>query len=423
MYRVIVAHPHQQHSYRLATALEKNDNLFLYITTVYNKPGSLTQKLLTVLKGDTKVKAKNRRCDNIPDNKVCQRAEILGLFYLLFMRIFKNDKRIMDPYNRFVSRIFGYFVAKEAIKNKVDAVICYDTECVTLFKILKKKAPDILRIMDVSAASRIYLKKIYERDMEILPEFAPRLRKEREELFTNKADSILNYFLSELENTDFFLVPSQFVVNSIDYSVTIDEEQILKCPYGVDHEMFLKKQKYDNHFPIKFIYVGGVKELKGIGYLLKAFSKIDKEKAVLTVVGTVDQGKDISSYVSNVHFTGTVLHSEIPDLLKKSDVFIFPSLGDSFSLSALEAAACGLPLIVSENTGMSDYMSGEEGFIIPIYSEKEISKTIHWFINNPSQIKKMGEKARLMAEHLTWDKYYHDVNMLIEGAINKNEKN
>ena len=40
--KVVVAHPHQQHSYRLASAIKKAGHELVYVTTVYNKPFSLT---------------------------------------------------------------------------------------------------------------------------------------------------------------------------------------------------------------------------------------------------------------------------------------------------------------------------------------------------------------------------------------------
>ena len=43
--KIIVAHPGKQHSFRTAQALKQNGDLFMYITTIYDKPGSLTHFL------------------------------------------------------------------------------------------------------------------------------------------------------------------------------------------------------------------------------------------------------------------------------------------------------------------------------------------------------------------------------------------
>lgn len=67
----------------------------------------------------------------------------------------------------------------------------------------------------------------------------------------------------------------------------VEESQMLDCPYGVDISEFFSKMytKTTDKKPMKFVYVGGVKELKGISYLLEAFMEIPEEQAELTVVG------------------------------------------------------------------------------------------------------------------------------------------
>lgn len=418
MYKVIVAHPHQQHSYHLAEALNEKGILFSYITTVYNKKNSYTEKIISILKGDLQQRAKKRRCDKIPDDKVIQIGEILGLIFLLLMRIFHNDKRIMNPINRIIGNYFGKKVAKYAIKNNVDMVIGYDSECSKLFSILKEKAPNIIRIMDVSAANRLYLRDVYLKDFEKCPEFAERLKREKCELFSKIANKEMQLLKKEIEDTNYFIVPSEFVKNSLYFS-GVSDEQILYCNYGVELKEFPLKNYNNINTPLKFVYVGGVKELKGIGYLLKAFKNISDKKAKLIVVGAKDNGKDIEVY-KNVTYTGHIIHSKVEKILKNSDVFIFPSLGDSFSLACLEAAAVGLPLIVSENTGMIDKMhDGIEGFIIPIQSVVEIENKINWFINNPEKIEIMGKKAREMAITYTWEKYKKEISNILYNILRR----
>jgi len=420
MPKIIVAHPHQQHSYQLAIAMYKIDYLFQYVTTVYFKYRSLTYLCTKLLKSNDKIKAETRYCKLIPDEKVKQICEIEGLCYLLLMRLTHNNKHILNKYNHFVSVKFGSKLAKYAVSNNVDAVICYDGESTTLFRQLKQKNPKIIRVLDVSAANKLFLRQIYEDDMIRLPEFSSRLKNERCDIFDENV-SLENAKL-EIEDANYFLVPSHFVSESL-RSYGVSENQILYCPYGVDLKLFQEKKYLINAGkPLKVIYVGGVKQLKGIGYLLKAFQIINPNIAKLTIVGNYDKSsEDIKPYIQNITFTGMVLHKEIPLLLQESDIFIFPSLGDSFGLAALEAGACGLPLILSENTGMKDYISdGVEGFIIPVGSIESIVEKIIWFNNNREMIEIMGRNARNMAKKMTWDNYYINVENNIKKILENN---
>lgn len=418
MYKVIVAHPHQQHSYQLAAGLKSANMLSKYITTVYNKPGSFTKKIIPFLKGEIKRRAFSRKTDALNDSDVLQFCELYGLIYLLIMRLTHNNKRILDPYNRFVSKRFGRKVAAYAIKTKVDAVICFDTECEEMFSLLKKKAPHILRIMDASAINRLYLKQIYEKDMLLFPEFANRLKTERPELFSNDSSIVMSKLKHEIELTDCFLSPSKIVDDSFAYS-GVDRKNLLRCPYGVELSNFNYVSKTSEKKSLNAIYVGGIKELKGIGCLVKAFSQIPTEIAQLTIVGMGNiNDDDIRQYNKNIIFTGHVIHEEIVNLLQNADVFVFPSLGDSFGLAVLEAMSCGIPSIVSTNAGISEYIKNEEnGFIIPPFSIDKIIECVMCLYDNPDLRIQMGQKASMLAKGFTWEKYRRNVAAVITNAI------
>ncbi|RHA09994.1 glycosyltransferase [Megasphaera sp. AM44-1BH] len=405
--KIIVCHPAQQHSYRLATALKRGKMLGAYITTVYYKPRSFTRLISTILKGKFKKKAEGRHTSELDDKEVIQFCEIEGLLKLLALNVpfFSHfyNKLKYNTADRFAKKVAQY-----AIDHRVDAVVTYDDCSPLLFETLQEKAPHILRILDVSAANLIYMRQIYDKDMDLSPDFAMRLRKEMSRCWN---PTILDRAKREILSSQKFLVPSNFVSTSLKYS-GVKENQMLYCPYGVDASQFSQKNYEDvknmNDRPLRFIYVGGVKELKGISYLLKAFMNIPQDKAELTIVGAYSpQDKDIQPYLRRVHFTGMVLHSEVPNLLKAADVFVFPSLGDGFGLAVLEAAAVGLPLIISENAGVTDVIrNNKEGLVIPIQSSKAIEDAVTWFVNHPEAICPMGMAARAKALEYTWERYY-----------------
>lgn len=414
--KVLVCHPAQQHSYRLATALKKNNMLAAYCTTVYHKPRSFTAFIAKILKGKFRAKARNRRCEALEDSKVVQFCEIQGLLKLLAL----NVPKLWPAYYLLkygTADRFAKKVAKYAIKHDVDAVVTYDDCSPLLFEILKEKAPNIKRILDVSAANLIYMRRIYDIDTVKMPQFADRLHTEYAKAWN---EQILDRASREIESAQYFLVPSKFVEKSLKYS-GVKDEQMLLCPYGVDvSEFSCKEYKPKKQIDsLQFIYVGGVKELKGISYLLEAFLRIPSDKAHLTVVGQFNsEDVDIQPYLNHINFTGSVLHSEIPKLLQDSDIFVFSSLGEGLSLATLEAAACGLPLIVTENSGVNDYMTdGKEGFVIPIQNIEAIIEKITWYCEHREHLESMGKAAREMALKFTWERYYACVSEKIAGVV------
>lgn len=420
--KVLIAHPAQQHSYKLAAALKKAGMLYGYATTVYYKKGSLTSLVTKLLKGKFRAKGENRHCVDLEDGEVIQFCECEGLIKLLAL----NTRLFKKKYNFFkyhTADRFAKKVAKYAIKNNVDAVVTYDDSSPLLFEILKKEAPNILRILDMSSASLLYLKEIYEDDMKKSPDFAERMLNERSICWD---PDILDRSKREIESSQMFLVPSNFVARSLQFS-GIDIDRMYRCPYGVDVGEFspIETRMNNRTLPIKFVYVGGVKELKGISYLLKAFSKISPDIAQLTVIGNYNKDdKDIEPYKDHVIFTGNILHGLVAEELRRSDVFVFASLGDGLSLAALEAAACGLPLIVTENTGVIDELTdGVEGFVIPIQDIDAITDKVLWFVEHPDMISTMGEQARAFALKFTWDNYYHRIADIFRSMENIDESN
>ena len=85
--KVLLAHPAQQHSYQLATGLEKSGILHTYVTTVYYKKGNCTYLTALMLKGAFKKRAEYRVCNSIDQHKVKQYCEIPGLLKLLSLNI------------------------------------------------------------------------------------------------------------------------------------------------------------------------------------------------------------------------------------------------------------------------------------------------------------------------------------------------
>lgn len=402
-YRVIVAHPGKQHSFRLASALKQEGMLLKYVTTVYNKRSSTLFKLISkVVSTDNLKRIEGRRNPDLEDDDVIQYCRLRGYIAILLAR-YDKSRKIYAWWQKKITDKFGRKVARLAIKENADAVVLYNSNALVCFEILKKKAPQITRIMDVSAAYKPYIKKIYERDFLLSPEFAHMLK--REKAFLWKKNMCLR-FEQETKNTQYFLTPSTFVIKSLLYG-GIKEKQMALCPYGANFESAEPKYCKRSDTRLKIIYVGIVAALKGIHYLLEAVMQIPESEVDLTVVGAYDNNEhSLDKYKRRVNFTGAVLHEKVKELLLQADVFVFPSLGDGFGLAILEALSCGLPCIVSENCGGNDAITDyENGFVIPPQDVGAIKEKILWFYEHPERLHDMSEAAIKTAKKYTWEAY------------------
>lgn len=416
MLKIIVAHPGQQHSYKVASELKKHDMLFKYITTVYDKNNSIIMKVVKkFLSKENYKRANSRKNVDLLDDEVVIFNQFWGLIEIALAR-FDKGRKVYKWFHYLNSDYFGYKVARYAIKNKVDAVILYDTNAMKCFDILMKKAPNILRIMDVSAANRLYMRNIYERDFELCPQFSNKLKKERGFLWEKGIEKRMK---KEIVFTQMFVVPSNFVRESLIYS-GVNNQDIYICPYGANflaEKKVEKKVKYVER--LEAVYVGNVTEMKGIYYLLEAIKKIDKNKIHLTIIGSYDNSDGLlSQYMDVVTFTGRIMHDKVAEILKKSDFFVFPSLGEGLSLSVLEALACGLPCIVTKNSGANDAIEdGKNGFVIDIQDIGALVEKMLWFDQNRDKIPEMSQQAVETINQYNWNNHEHCLVNAIQSRL------
>jgi glycosyltransferase involved in cell wall biosynthesis len=160
-------------------------------------------------------------------------------------------------------------------------------------------------------------------------------------------------------------------------------------------------------------------ERKGLPLLLEALGTPGMERVKLIVVGgekdlIARYREEAAKYqVGNrVKFAG--MQSDVRSYLWSSDFFVFPSLYETFSLVTYEAAASGLPIVVSHLYGVEDLLrDGDNGFLIET-SVAGVREGLQRILSlNPAARHAMGQRARLAAsacseEHFidAWRAFY-----------------
>ena len=202
------------------------------------------------------------------------------------------------------------------------------------------------------------------------------------------------------------------------YSKSLETISVINA--GVDPELFrpAPKSSARNALGIKedkvVLYVGRIEPLKGVDILLQAFSLMENvnETRLMIVGGNVNQVSEMArlrllstelSIDHKVTFTGPVAHSELPDYYNATDVFALPSYYESFGLVALEAMACGKPVVASRVGGLKTLVKhGVSGYLIPWRCADPFADKLDILLKNKSLNRKMGEAARSAAVNLSW---------------------
>lgn len=402
-YKIIVAHPERQHSFYLASAMKKAGMLDKYITTIYDRPQSMTNKIKRFLKGNNQKKANSRKFAALDDADVIQFNELNNLIITFLSRkpIFRDICRRLRDKN---GKSFGIKVAKYAINNQADAVIMFDGYAYSCFEYLKRNAPQIKCILDVTIMSRPYTRKVFDHLAKETDD--PMLKEENFYLYDNR---FLKNFQKEYDLGDYFLVGSSIVKKSVEFC-GIDDDKIAMNPYGVDINKFFAVKKEKLSLPLKLIVVGQLNRRKGIHQLLEVVTQYKPQDVFLDLVGSYDETSD--TYLkykncSNISFHGFITHDTLFKLYQEAHVFVLPSFAEGLALVGLEALASGLPLLCSDCSGVNDLISPyENGIVTRAGNLADIKNGIDWFRNHINEIPEMGINARKTAEKYTWDAYY-----------------
>jgi glycosyltransferase involved in cell wall biosynthesis len=210
----------------------------------------------------------------------------------------------------------------------------------------------------------------------------------------------------DYEIADYIVVPSKYCKYTFE-NQGISEKKLVVIPYGCDLSKFYPTQVKDDGI-FKVISVGTICARKGIHYLIDAFKQLKYKNVELILVGKVEKEFEyiLDNLPKNIKHIPYVPNSELNELYSKSDVFVLPSLSDSFSLATIEAMASGVTVIVSENVGAKDFVvQGENGYIVPIRDSAMIKEKLELLYNNRNKTEHMGKCARKTVLNLSWDEY------------------
>jgi glycosyltransferase involved in cell wall biosynthesis len=157
------------------------------------------------------------------------------------------------------------------------------------------------------------------------------------------------------------------------------------------------------------VYVGGEWKRKGLDFAILALQRIPDEKVKLLVIGKDAEQARFQSLAAEcgvsqrVFFLG--FRRDVAEAMGASDIFLFPSWYEAFSLATIEAAACGLPIVATEINGTEDFVvPGETGFFIR-HDVEHIAGTLGKLLEHDSERRRMGVNARRLVEQsYTWDR-------------------
>lgn len=399
--KVLVAHPGTQHAFHLARELNRHGLLFRLWTGFAVAENSLTHTLIELLPVVLRSRLNNRIVKGVPAYKIKTTLWIEWFFRLISDRG-KGSEEALHHRNK----MFQEVISESDIKN-CDLVIGFDTSSWILIQRCRKFNKKFF--LDVSIGHPLTKEKIYERLQQRYDLWGRDL--------VQKKKALIDSECSEIADAHCIVVPSDFVRKTY-LENGVSQEKIRVNPFGINVFEYKPTQKKKSPKDrVRFLFFGSLTARKGLPLLLEVWRDLDLQTAELILAG---YGAIPSKVIlpKNVICKGQIKSTQKQALFDSADVFVFPSNFEGLALVQIEAAACGLPIIGSYNSGSAEIIENEKnGFLIEPEDRNALAKAIWYFINQPSCIEGMGSYSRLMAEKFTRENYGDRWSLIINQLI------
>ena len=370
--------------------------------------------------GDPKLQAGGKDAGgmNIYIREVVEKLSKSGVEVDVFTR---DHNRKNEIEGQFANINVNYIKAGDNSLDKVGIFNYLDefVEGVNNFKINKKIKYDLIFAHYwLSGVASLKLKQIW--NAPVITTFHTIQEIKQEAFPFNKDDphrEAQEKFVSQ--NSDAIVVWSKHEKNFIQSNYDVDSKKIFIIPPGVDLDLFKPISKNKARKEIKIpndlkviLFVGRLERLKGLDTLLEALSMIEQENINLLVVGGLYNISEVSrlkkictemNLSEKVHFIGSINRSDLKFYYNSSDICVLPSYYESFGLSALEAAACGVPVVASKKGGLSSIVIDKKtGYLLQWRCPGPFVEKLEILLKSKDLRESMGKNARKHAENLNW---------------------
>lgn len=400
--RVLVSHSGRQYVYDHATSVQRAGFLGRLVTSGYYKRDRSPDRWFSHYPWlDSRLR--RRYCDAIDSDRVTRRWRfelpelivrgIIGNGVLAERLVFLRDAR------------FDHWLAKHWA-GAYDILWGFQGSC--LESLRAARAAGKIAVAEFSTAHVTLAVEILSAEAEKHPDWA---------------DSISNFrfpdwYRQRLEQepheADYCIVASQFTKQSL-VAANVNADRIRLLPLGVDLTEFAPVERSEDGI-FRILFVGGVGQRKGVKYLLEAYSRMRSKNTELVIAGPlVGSGRGLHRYDGSFTFLGRLDGAEVVRQMRRSHVFVLPSVFEGFGLVIPEAMATGMPVIASTHSiGPEIIRDGVDGFILEPDDVDGLAARLDWLASHRNDACEMGRNAAVQAGIVSWERHQARVAELIE---------
>ncbi|MHB1945330.1 MAG: glycosyltransferase family 4 protein [Metallibacterium sp.] len=385
----------------LAAGLADKDSLSLYVRP-YTNLGRHWENALTRIPGVKNMYQSTFGRREMPfplvKEQICEVAQFSDFLMAAHFRMPFRGPIHQAIRTRLIQHV-GDAIAHRGAKSLRDERVVVASWCAARAVFERAKDLGACGVLNYSLAHHAFAHRLLQEEGEREPDFRDTIDSH------DWSDSRIAQLDIEIELADYILVGSTFARASF-VAQGIPAEKIIVIPYGFEPELFAPRPHDEVHSGFNVIFAGRIGQRKGISYLLRAYERIQSSTTTLTLVGDLpDQGSVFGTWRHLFRHVPHVPRQTLADLLRQSDVFLFPTLVEGMPLVVLEAMASGLPVVTTPNGPGDLVRDGVDGFLVPPRDVDAIVESLEKLQADPELRRWMGRNAAARAREFTWARY------------------
>jgi D-inositol-3-phosphate glycosyltransferase len=221
--------------------------------------------------------------------------------------------------------------------------------------------------------------------------------------------------------SDVIIANSETEIDELVQHYGAERSRIEVVPPGVDHAFFSPGDQRGARAALGLgdhpvlLFVGRIQALKGLSIAIDSLAHVRRDDSVLVVVGGPSGAEGEAELIraheqiaalgleGRVRFVPPQPHHLLSTYYRAADVSVVPSRSESFGLVALEAAACGTPVVAAAVGGLRTLVEhGRTGFLVDERDPRQYAAYLDELLDEPDRARRMGAAAALGSWDYTW---------------------
>lgn len=399
--RVAVAHMGARMHYAVPTLLHRSGLLHQFFTDTYAGPGSVLGTALRMIPErwqPNRVRRLAQRRADLPAHLV---TSYTALGFAMARAMATGDAS--DAYLKY-NRIFGRKITQSSHLSTATHVYAYTTCALEMLTYAREHGIRCV-LEQMSAPLSVMTNAIMAEEARW-----PGWENEEAELWRDPAWRSRES--AEWQLADTIIAPSVFVRDGLVES-GVDPAKIRLIPYAVSLKQHAGSvRRFDGQRPLRILFVGTVRRLKGVPYLLEALRLMPPNAVECRLVGSIGMHPDkLAPYASVATFTGKISRRAVADQYQWADIFAMPSICEGSATVTYESRAMGLPIIATPNSG-AWIEDARDGVYVEPRDPQALAEAFARFVDEPGLVESMSRQALRNAETYSFDAYTSRLNTL-----------